>query len=164
MNLPVSTDLVAQTLAGASVGILVPLAVAIVLTAYTIYAGRERIIALILALYPAAIVFQVFPYWDRLPAQSLRFWIFLLLALLLAFVLQKIVASSFFGGRLKRFVEAGVLSVLATGQFFALVYYLHPDSIPIAVTIPFVDLPIGLFVWLTLPLVAMTFSLWKNSA
>jgi hypothetical protein len=138
-------------------------AIVILLATYGLYAGRERIVALILGLYPAALVYQTFPYWHQLPAKGLRFWIFALLAIVFSLALQKVLQSSYSGWRVRRLVEAGIFSILATGLFFALAYYLQGDSMPIPVTIPFVGLPLGLFVWLTLPLVAVLIAAKRDS-
>ena len=140
MNLAATTEAVTSTVTNTSIDVIVALALAGLFFAYGLYAGKPRLIAVMLAMYPAALLYELFPFWSSLPeGGGVRLIAFILFILVCTFFLRTSIRGNFSSGRIRRWVEAGVLSLLTSVLFFIAADGVVSAEFPIAFTLPFIS-------------------------
>jgi hypothetical protein len=134
MNQVSSAFEVVRTITGVSLDILVLAILFVALAAYAFYFGKNKLIAFILAFYPAILLFQAFPY-----TENLTFWrgsadqvvfskllIFLVFFILLNVVLLKVVSGEFAYSRSGKFFQVGILALSGVIILLAFSHYFLP--------------------------------------
>lgn len=132
---------------------------------YGIYAGKEKLIALLFSLYVSGFLFDNFYYLDRLIKNKnalldiflLRGIIFIALVVILFILFSKIVAGSHAGG-VDAWWKTLILSFMASGLLFSYIFHLFPSR-EIFTFSPMIKSLFAsdnaFFWWITLPLVAL---------
>lgn len=163
-----SKDVVA-TFTTLSLDAIIIIAVFILFFGYGLKFGKDRIISLILSFYFAFILYSSVPYLDTLTflkdtdtqvfiSKALIFLIFLFIS---NFIIKRFVYTEFSSKQVKRFFEAGILSVGATILTLALYNTIAPaESVynfgaPISNLFSSADL---FFWWLVAPLAILFFT------
>lgn len=152
---------VTETVKATPLDIYVGIGLALALAGYGLYAGKSRIVSLILAGYPATLIFEALPA----PVQAifggntrLEAAGFFALTIVLMMVVQHSVSGYFTGATLNRWFESIIASVLATGLLVASASRIISGGGMLVVDSPalsFVTSSSLYFVWLILPLVGV---------
>ncbi len=147
--------------------LIIILIVAVLLCAYGSMKGKDKIISLIASLYPAAMVYSVFPYTENLiffkqtalQISISHFVIFLVFLVLIHLALNKVFsAHSFYRGG---FAGVILISLATTGLLIAMAYHLSGFRNLLFLSpnlIPLFSGQLAYFIWLIIP--PALFLLW----
>lgn len=99
-------------------------------TAYGLFFGKSRLVSAILSLYPTAFIFKIIPFFQEILKQTsatpqdvlIKLVIFALIFIPIHFVMNHFVSSEFPFSRIRKFIEAGMLGVVATAIVIAFSY------------------------------------------
>ena len=111
--------------------IVVLAALTAVFTAFALFKGKDKVVALILSFYPSAFIFGEIPYFKQYlnsnPADFqeavVQLLLFLVIFLPINYVVLHIVAGEFSFSRLKKLFEALILGLTATSLSVLLSYH-----------------------------------------
>lgn len=134
--------------------------IAAVIAAFSFYFGRDRLMALIAALYAAIPLYQKFPYASLLPPNNA----YVQIGLYLAFVLLGTVAfsglSAFLARSTSSFLGTAVLSITTAGLLLAVGIHILPLQQVYTISAPTIALFASdqmFFWWLAAPLAGLFF-------
>lgn len=156
-----------NTVANISLTTAIVIAVIVALFAFSLRYGKDRIIALILALYLGLLAFLYFPYGEQVVGavpiggsdvlpQTLLFMVFVLVAYIAVY---RSIMAEFPRGSV-RYVQAGVLALAAAALLLAFSYIILPLASAYELDIPVEGLFENkdyFFWWLVAPLLAIFF-------
>lgn len=99
-------------------------------TAYGLFFGKRRLVSAILSLYPTAFIYKLIPFFQEILKQTsaipqdvlVKLVIFVLIFIPINFVMNHFVSSEFSFSKIRKFVEAGLLGVVATAIAIAFSY------------------------------------------
>lgn len=99
-------------------------------TAYGLFFGKRRLVSAILSLYPTAFIYKLIPFFQEILKQTpatpqdvlVKLVIFALIFIPIHFVMNHFVSSEFSFSKIRKFVEAGLLGVVATAIAIAFSY------------------------------------------
>ena len=138
-----------------------------VATAYGLFFGKGRIVSLILALYPTALIFELIPYFkDILGTVSgtssdvlVKAVIFVIILLPLHFVISHFIFTDFSFSRIRKTFEAGILGLSALVLLIAFSYRVIDISelYNFSSGVDTLFASANFFWWLLAPFVALTF-------
>jgi len=130
-----------------------------VIATLSFYFGRDRLVALIAALFSAIVLYQAFPYGSLLPSGA-----YIQIGLYLAFVLVAVIAflglSAFLARSTSTFLGTAVLSITTAGMLLAIAIHVLPVQDVYTFSAPTLALfasPQAFFWWLAAPLVGLFF-------
>jgi len=143
----------------------------IVCFAYGFWKGRGALLAVVVSLYPAAVLYSAFPYTQDITvtAASLtqapftRLIIFALFVLLVRFCFRRLFSGGGFdyGYGSNRLLSIAIASIVSTGLIVALQYHLsglrslHAWNISI---VTLISSSTAYFIWLVLPMAVILFA------
>ncbi len=142
-------------------GVLSLLALA---TAAALTRGKDVLLTILVALYPAALITQTFPYYGRVSLELAnsdtyeRLIVLLISSIIIFTVMRKYLKSTFQLRVVWRFVEALVLAVSITGLFLAVLFNVVNIATLYSFSVVFYALfatPVALFGWLLVPIVSI---------
>lgn len=139
---------------------------------FSLYKGKSRTLALLVAIHVTGALFFIFPYWGILfgTATALEVFviktvIFITVLLIVRMILKSIIQSSFSENKMYRWLEAVALSVVTTGVLFSYASYLlsledfYRFSSPLDKVFELIfTSPGALFWWIMLSLLVLHFS------
>ena len=134
--------------------------IAALIAAFSFYFGRDRLMALIAALYAAVILYQKFPFQSLIPAGNAYFQIGLYLALALIALVAFSGLSAFLAQSTSSFLGTAVLSITAAGMILAIAIHILPVQQIYTFSAPTLALFASdqmFFGWLAAPLVGLFF-------
>lgn len=99
-------------------------------TAYGLFFGKSRLVTAILSLYPAAFIFKLIPFFQEILKQTsatpqdvlIKLVIFVLIFIPIHLVMNHFISAEFSFSRIRKFIEAGILGVVATSTVIAFSY------------------------------------------
>jgi len=152
------------SLMSVSMDAIMVLSVLALATSAALTRGKEVLLTVLVALYPATMITELFPHYGRVSvsmAQSdtyERLAVFLVATLLIFLILRKYLRSTFQLRAIWRFIESFMLGVSITGLFFAALFnVVHIETI-YDFSVVFYMLfatPAALFGWLLVPIVSI---------
>lgn len=156
------TSSAVASLSSISADIFVSIAVVILFVALAMARGKDRVLAFLIALYPAALITAYFPYYDLVAVGRSQYitvlTVFFVVALAIYAVLRKYIEASYQHHGFWRLLEYVLLAAITTGLLFALLYHvvsieqLHDFSV---ILDSLFGSSLALFTWLVVPFVAI---------
>ena len=155
-----------------SVDVVIIIAVFVSLFGFAVVYGKRRIMTFIMSLYLTYGLFIVFPYANKLTGfvseetfspLTLGVSVFSVLFFVIYIILNDIICAEFTTEGVRRWVEAGTLSAVATALIFAFSYHVLPieeiynfgDQIDVLFSSEQ-----SFFWWLAVPLLGIFLSVW----
>jgi len=114
---------IVKTVLSFSSDIVVLVALSAIFASIGLFFGKKRLVAIILAFYPAGLIFSVFPFFKNATGFLSETLVFLVFFLLSFYLFGFILSTEFSYLRIRRLFEATILGITATALTISFSYH-----------------------------------------